>query len=86
MFWSNIHSYFQSGRVIPKYEPTPEPVQEAPKNTKCHECNIELSVPGSYYCDVCSSMYLAVATPFFQLAHQEWEEENERRIQYKRTL
>lgn len=82
-FFSDLKNFFSLKpkyiEPVFEYKPTPEPVPDEVLNKKCKECRITLSVPGSYYCDVCSAMNSAVQTPFFQLAHQEWEHENDHR-------
>lgn len=50
----------------------------------CTQCGIK-TFCGSL-CDVCDSMFKAVARPWFQVAHEEWTEENNRRIGIKRNL
>jgi hypothetical protein len=67
--------------AIDVYSPT------EPKNEKCQECHILLSVPGSMYCDVCQSMSDALGqTGYFFKAHLAWEEENQSRANLKHRI
>jgi hypothetical protein len=55
--------------------------------TNCKECGIEKRDQIALYCDACQSMLEAVASRiWFMDAHDDWTNENKRRIEAKRRM
>jgi hypothetical protein len=58
----------------------------------CRDCGIKKRNATAYetinlYCDVCQSMLEALQqTPYFSIAHDEWFEENSRRVEIKKRI